>query len=231
MKKCPYAVREITTDPESGRKQYVFPDGRRAITGTDVSHYVGKVDWKLVKEDGIAFVMIRIGWRDSYNGEILQDKRCHEYFEGAQNAGIPVGAYFFSTAINSDEIMEETASIIETLEKYEIRWPVVLDVEMPRPGSRAVMLKPSMRTDMALIFQREICRAGYQPMLYCNSIPAIQGLFELHRLEDLPKWIAEYRFKPYYPYEFAMWQYSCTASVAGINAEADLDLSFIDYGS
>ena len=229
MKRCAYDVRRITT--KSGRRHYLFPDGREALTGTDVSHYVGPVDWNLVREDGISFAFIRAGGRRFATGELFADERCHENLDGAVSAGIPAGAYFFSSAKSREEMTEETEYLVGLLEGHDITWPVVLDIEVPKEDWRTASLSAELRTELSLIFKEKISSAGYRPMLYCNSIPGMQTLVDLSKLEDMDKWISEYRFKPYYPYDFGIWQYSCTASIKGISGEGDLDLAFVDYGA
>lgn len=229
MKRFGYDVRKITT--ENGRRCYQFSDGSRALTGIDVSHHVGHVDWDLVREDGISFAIMRAGGRKLATGELYMDELFFENTAGATGAGIPVGAYFCGSAISREEMIEETEYLLDILKGQPITWPVVMDIEVPKPEWRTYSMGSKLRTELALIFLEKISASGYQPMLYCNSIPGMQTLVDLLQLEDMDKWIAEYRFKPYYPYDFGIWQYSCTASIKGISQEGDLDLAFVDYGA
>ena len=228
MKFCPFDVHKITTDPLTGRKEFVFPDGRKAIQGTDVSEFVGEVDWPLVKSDGMEFVFVRIAKRDLVTGVLFEDKRWRENVSGAYEAGMKVGAYFVTSALNEVEIREEAAYVKDLLEGQPITWPMALDVEVPNEKWRTYNQDPKILTDLTLIFTKEL--ESYNPILYCNSIPELQKKFELERLDHIQKWIAEYRFKPYYPYDFSIWQYSYTAKIKGINSPGDYDLSFIDFG-
>ena len=230
MKQCSFDVHKITTDPETGRREFVFPDGRKAITGTDVSEYVGEINWPLVKKDGIEFVFPRIAIRDLNTGELLEDKRWRENAQGAAAAGLKVGAYFVTSALNEEEVYEEVDFVKKLLEGQPVSWPVAFDIEVPKKKWRTYNLDPHTQSDLALIFTEEIKKAGYIPMLYCNSIPEMQKRLELDRLEHIRKWIAEYRFKPYYPYEFSVWQYSYTARINGIDSPGDFNLSFEDFG-
>ena len=69
--------------------------------GVDVSKYQGDIDWKLVKEDGYEFAIIRIGFRGyGESGKIVEDERFREYIKEAHAAGLDVGVYFFSQAVN-----------------------------------------------------------------------------------------------------------------------------------
>ena len=58
--------------------------------GIDVSQYQGAINWVKVKESGITTVIVRCGW-----GQNNIDKRAAENIQGAINAGLSVGAYWF----------------------------------------------------------------------------------------------------------------------------------------
>lgn len=232
MKKCPFDVHNIVTDPKTGRYSFTFDDGRKAITGTDVSHYVGEVDWKAVKEDGIEFVIIRAGGRHLIgNDGLYDDTRFEEYYKGATEAGLMTGAYYVPSSINENELDEEIDHLLSRLKGKTIPWPVAVDYEVLLPKYRHFGVDTSFRTSSALKFCKVLSDEGYTPMVYCNSITHMQKLLDLERLEGIEKWIAEYRFKPYYPYDFGIWQYSNTAKIRGINSEGDLNLCFKDYST
>ena len=46
-----------------GRKNYIISGQRVSKQGIDVSSFQGVIDWQRVKEDGIEFVIIRLGYR------------------------------------------------------------------------------------------------------------------------------------------------------------------------
>lgn len=71
--------------------------------GIDVSKYQGTIDWKKVKADGIDFVFVRAGYRGYETGKIVIDTKFVENVKGAHDAGLEVGVYFFSQAINAAE--------------------------------------------------------------------------------------------------------------------------------
>lgn len=76
--------------------------------GIDVSYHQGEIDWKKVKAAGYDFAFIRIGYRGyAEAGTVNADIRFDEYIQQAQNAGLDVGVYFFSQAVNEEEAREE----------------------------------------------------------------------------------------------------------------------------
>ena len=67
-------------------------------------------------------------------------------------------------------------------------------------------------------------------MLYANTRWSILKL-DLAELSEYDFWYAYYGDEIYYPYQFSMWQYTSSGSVDGIKGNADLNISFIDYGA
>ena len=87
------------------------------IPGIDVSYYQGKIDWKKVKASGIDFAMIRLGYRGYESGKLVEDEYAKANLKGAAEAGLRVGAYFFSQALNIEEADEEIAAIVKAADK------------------------------------------------------------------------------------------------------------------
>ena len=54
--------------------------------------------------------------------------------------------------------------------------------------------------------------AGYTPMLYGN-LATMFSMVEYEEMLDYEKWFAYYDTELYFPYELAVWQYSCTGKV------------------
>ncbi|MBQ8979502.1 MAG: glycoside hydrolase, partial [Oscillospiraceae bacterium] len=116
-------------EKRDGRLVYA-PGGEVAsLCGIDLSHHNGDIDWDKVKADGIDFAFLRVGYRGYESGELNLDKRFHEYAQGASEAGIDIGVYFFSQAVTEEEALEETELLLSEIEGYDIKYPVVLDWE------------------------------------------------------------------------------------------------------
>ena len=104
--------------------------------GIDVSAYQNRasanetIDWEAVANDGVDFAMVRIGLRGTSSGAILADAFYKQNIEGAMNAGIETGVYFFAQAITVEEAIEEADFVIKLLEDYDIDGPVAYDWEM-----------------------------------------------------------------------------------------------------
>ncbi|MBQ3884723.1 MAG: glycoside hydrolase family 25 protein [Ruminococcus sp.] len=200
-----------------------------SIAGVDVSDYQGEIDWKKVKESGIDFAMIRIGYRTYGGGDITLDENFQKNIKAADEAGLKVGVYFFSQALNEKEAIEEADKVIDAIAGYNITYPVVYDWELIYgDNARTDKITVEELADSCIAFCERVKSAGYKPMIYQNKSTAMFKL-DLPRLKDYDFWLAEYDKKPTYYYDYQMWQYSSTGTVPGINGEVDLNISFKDY--
>lgn len=201
--------------------------------GIDVSYYQKDIDWEAVAADGIDFVIIRVGYRGSNAGTLNEDERFWEYIEGAEAAGLDVGLYIFSQAVNAAEAREEAEFVLERIGDYEITYPIAFDWEpLNYSGSRSLNFNYSVLTDCALAFCEVIENAGYTPMVYLN--PSFAYLrYDISRLMNAEKiiWLAHYTNRSNYLYDFQIWQYGSSGSVDGIAGRVDMDVAFVNYGA
>lgn len=196
--------------------------------GIDVSRHQGRIDWSKVKEQGFEFAFIRIGYRGyGKEGSINLDQRFHENIKGAGEAGIDVGVYFFSQAIDEEEALEEAEFVIETLKGYELELPVVYDPESILDDvARTDDVSGEQFTKNTRVFCDSIREYGYEPMIYSNMLwEAFE--FDLGQLTDIPVWYADYEEFPQTPYDFVFWQYSNEGQISGIDGDIDLDIQIV----
>lgn len=220
---------EHLSQHENGTLTYAEPGGQSSIFGIDVSKHQGEIDWQKVKDAGVQYVILRVGYRGYDTGAIKLDEFFEQNIQGASAVGLPIGVYFFSQAANVAEAEEEAAFVLDAISNYQITWPVVFDMEEIEAASyRTQHLAPGQVTDIAIAFCEKIKAAGHKPMIYGN-VSWFLSLTELSRLNSYDKWFAQYRSLPWYPYSFTMWQYSHTGKIDGIVGEVDMNLSFVDY--
>lgn len=216
-------IKDETTD------EITYTDGNGNVIsakGIDVSRHNGTIDWKKVKDEGIEFAFIRVGYRGSSNGGLVLDELFEENIKGAIDNGIDVGVYFFTQAITVEEAIEEADFVLDAIEPYNLKYPVVWDIEALE--GRAEDLDAKTRTDCAIAFLDRIEGAGYKPMLYGNLMSMLY-LLETDRIEGYDKWFAYYHFPDYYPYEYSIWQYSSKGKVPGIEGDVDLNICMKKY--
>lgn len=203
--------------------------------GIDVSKWQGKIDWAKVKSGGIDFAIIRIGYRGE-DGVIYRDANADYNIQQATAVGLPIGVYFFSTAVSAEEAKAEAAWVREAIAGYKISYPVVYDCEgYNSVGSRMYSLSSTQRTDNALSFLAEIKSAGYEGMFYASK-SELQNIasWEVKRIEnDYRIWVAHYPENTYpkvenpdYSGKYDMWQYTNRGRVAGVDGNCDLIVSY-----
>ena len=221
-------------------KNAFIKDGHRMIyenntkytysLGVDVSKYQQDIDWKKVKAAGFDFAFVRIGYRGyGESGKLRQDEKAIVHIKGARAAGLDVGLYFFSQAVNEKEAREEADFTLKILKengigKSDITLPIVFDPESILDDvARTDNVTGEQFTKNTLEFAQVIKAAGYEPMIYCNLLWQAHML-DLGKLSELPLWYADYLDTPQTPYAFEYWQYSESAKVDGIQGEVDVNI-------
>ncbi len=220
----------ITRD--SGHITYAA-GGLEAIPGIDVSEFQGEIDWRQVKASGMEFVMLRAGFRGyGTAGKLVADKYFEKNIAGALEAGLKVGVYFFSQAINMEEAREEARFVLDAIGGYSLDYPVVFDWERITNGdsARTDGLSGKAVTLCAKAFCDTVAAAGYTPAVYFNQTLGYLSL-ELEELEQYAFWLAAYSSKPSFYYHFDMWQYTAKGRVPGVQGDVDLNLSFRDFAA
>ena len=199
----------------------------KSIVGIDVSYHQGDIDWEQVRSSGVEFVMMRVGYRGyGESGKLVEDTNFKVNIRGALDAGLKVGVYFFSQALNLEEVEEEVDFLLERIEDYEIAMPVVYDWEYVSDEARTANMDARTLTDCSKHFCDLIREAGYQPMVYFNRNQA-EYLLHLEELTDYPFWLAAYTDRMGFAYKVDMWQYTDNGRVPGIAGPVDVDILFM----
>ena len=223
---------EDFTINDDGFIEYTGEDSSVVIyNGIDVSRFQGEIDWEQVADAGIDYAIIRVGLRGSTEGKLLEDDNFEYNIENAIANGIDVGVYFYSQAITDEEALEEAQFVLDLIEPYDLAYPVVLDVESADSTSaRTNGLSQDQYTSIAKLFCETVEGAGYKAVIYGN-VKSFTLLLNAKELTSYDTWIAYYGKPLYYPYEFGMWQYSSSGTVAGIDGDVDLNISVVDYSA
>jgi GH25 family lysozyme M1 (1,4-beta-N-acetylmuramidase) len=192
--------------------------------GIDVSSWQGDIDWDKVRESGIEFVIVRAGYRGSVTGAIVKDKYFDANVSGAQSAGLQVGVYFVTQAINEAEAVEEASAVMEMCSPYKLELPIYLDVE-GSGGGRGDRIDTETRTSVCEAFCRTLENAGQQGGVYaCRNW--LTNNIDASRLDRFNVWLAEYRSAPLYNGYYSMWQYTSKGHIDGINGNVDFDIMY-----
>jgi len=225
----------------AGCKRYkrVTRETEAVTLGIDVARYQGTIDWQEVSQADVDFAIVRLGYRGMVDGEIKEDPNGRYNLQEAAKAGIPLGVYFFSTAVTEEEAQEEAQWVADIISGYPITYPVVYDCEnFNDPDSRQYHLNKTERTDIALAFLKSIEKQGYEGMFYASKVDMEQEKsWEISQIEeDYKIWVAQYPALPYpetvetsYSGTHHMWQYSMEGTVPGIRQPVDLNIAYFGY--
>ncbi|MGN0277871.1 MAG: GH25 family lysozyme [Lachnospiraceae bacterium] len=198
-----------------------------AKLGIDVSKWNKEIDWQAVKEEGIEFAIIRCGYRGAASGALVIDPMYEENIKGAIDAGIPVGVYFFTQAINDVEAVEEASMVIHLIEDYDVDYPVFLDSESAGGKGRADKLDAEERTKIHEAFLETVSAAGYETGIYASK-NWLNDRINMTDLSTYKTWLAEYADVPSYDEYYHMWQYTSKGTVDGIETHVDLNLCYMN---
>ncbi len=198
---------------------------QESVLGIDVSTHQGDIDWKQVRAAGIRFAMIRIGYRGTDQGGIYEDENAQKNYDGAKKAGILVGGYFFSQAVNEQEAIEEAEFALAITESWQLDLPLVYDWEYTGETTRIAGMTARQVTDCTTAFCRTVEEAGRKPMVYFNTDQA-RTLLYLEELYQWPFWVAVYTDSPEFSETVDMWQYTDSGFVPGISTNVDINLLF-----
>lgn len=229
LAKNPYDDGCFFTD-ENGYKAYKHNGKTISTVGIDVSYAQGDIDWQKVKKAGVDFAMIRCGGRGyGDKGVLFADEKFEQNIQGATDAGIDVGIYFYSQAITQEEAQEEAELTLKLIKDYDIQYPVAYDWEhYENSNARTDNLDTETLTACARTYCDMIKNAGYTPVLYANR-SLLYYEYDLAQLSDIEVWLASYENLPDYYYDFGMWQYTMDGTLDGIEGTVDLNICMYKY--
>ena len=211
-------------DFQYNRNNYLVLQNMTSSPGVDVSAFQGNINWSKVRASGIEFAIIRLGYRGYGSGKLVEDEYAKQNLSGAKAAGLKIGAYFFSQALNTKEVDEEIQFMLKILGDKSLDMPIILDWEIPAEDARtAGKMDARSLTDIQLHFCQVMTEKGYKPMVYFNWHQS-ENLYYLSELEDYPFWLALYQDRMTYPWRVEMWQYSDKGTVPGISGPVDLNV-------
>ena len=211
------------------------------IKGIDLSkhqaHLDGrtKVDFVKLKAHGYDFVMLRAGYGMHHK---QKDRAFESHYAAAKAAGLHIGAYHYTYAKTVAEAKREAQSFLYWIRGKKLDYPVALDIE-----DRSLKhLTTKQRTDIALVFMRDVEAAGYYTMLYCSADWA-KNYLDMDRLSHFDVWLACYadeaRRKELYKRDIlGIWQHTSSLRLKGvypkgglIPSRLDANIAYKDYAA
>ncbi len=211
-----------------GKLYYFNQYGVKARSlGIDVSFYNEGINWSAVKAQGIDFAIVRVGGRGWESGLLYDDVCFQQNLNGARAAGLKVGVYFYSTAIDAVEAVQEASLVLERLNGTVLDYPIFIDVEQSGdyPYGRSDQLSKTARNEIVTAFCQTVINSGYRAGVYSG-----QNFFANHidhaALTQYYIWLASYTSNnrlPGFSGHYDMWQFTDSGVVNGIRGKVDMN--------
>lgn len=186
------------------------------MKGIDVSVWQGQIDWNKVKQAGVGFAILRIGF-GMYENQ--KDKTFERNYQEATRVGIPVGVYHYSYAKSVEEATKEADLVLKWLAGRKLQLPIYFDIE----DNSQQGLGKTVLNNMCIAFCNRIEQAGYWAGIYSNKYWATSIISGQELGKKYTYWIAQYTDKCTYDGSYAIWQYSSSGKVAGIAGNVDMN--------
>lgn len=188
--------------------------------GIDVSRWQGdNIDFKKVKEAGYTFVIIRAGY-----GYGNLDMYFEENYRKAKEAGLNVGAYWYSYAKTENDGKLEADYVLEIIKNKQFEYPIFYDIEENN------IFNSGITNQVAQNFCNLLEGEGYFCGLYASKYYLLTYFSEFVR-NRYTIWVAQYYTECTYTGNYGIWQKSSQGSVPGIYGNVDLDISYINYST
>lgn len=185
----------------------------------DVSEWQGNIDFGKVKKSGIDCVVLRAG----FGRESSQvDAEFEKYYNSAKSAGLKIGVYWYSYAVDVADARSEARACLEVIKGKKFELPVFYDME---ENFQTSFGKVNL-TKMAKAFMNEIIKGGYRAGVYANA-NWFQNFLDFDELYGTYYiWLAQYYNEPQFKCD--MWQYTSSGEVSGIKGNVDLNVIYSD---
>lgn len=193
--------------------------------GIDVSSHQGNIDWTSVKAAGINFAIIRVGYRGSQTGALVEDSCFKKNIQGATANGINVGVYFFTQATTEAEAVEEASMALTLCSGYNLSYPIFVDTENGSGAARANGLDKGTRTACVAAFCKTIANGGRKAGVYASK-SWYNNKIDASAFSNYFIWVAQYNTTCNYKGKYNMWQYSSKGSVPGIKGNVDVNIAY-----
>lgn len=191
--------------------------------GIDISRWQGDVDFDLLKENNVEFIMIRLGGQDGIDGDYYIDSKYKRNIEEATKRGFDVGVYFYSYAYTNEEAIKQAKFVLDNLKEYKLTLPIVFDWECWNKFNDMHISLYDI-TKVQDTFLNYVEKKGYKSSRYGSK----NYLTNVWQDSKHYTWLAHYVLNTNYEGEYFMWQRCDTGKIPGINGAVDVDILYLD---
>ena len=169
------------------------------IKGVDLSTHNKNVDYKALKDSGVEFAILRIGYGKD---EGQRDEMFDEHYRGCKSVGIKVGAYHYSYCNKMENAIKEAENCLRYLDGIKLDLPVFYDLE-----DKTLLNSEIDITEISIIFCRKIKKSGYDAGVYAN-LNWFKNYISPYSLlnEDIKLWCAQWNNEITADFPVDIWQ-------------------------
>ncbi len=202
----------------------------------DVSTHNGAIDFRRVKAAGIENVIIRCGFTGYGSSHTLnKDARFEENYRKAKEAGLHVGTYYYAVALTEADADREAAFVLSLLKDKQFELPIYYDVEDVHDTRAAGVLPQNMqglsKAQLTAIVNRfcdTVEKAGYFVGIYSGKY-WFRDELDMSVLNRYTVWLAHWTTQTDYTGPYALWQYTDSGRVDGIQGNVDMNILYQDF--
>ena len=205
-------------------------DALPKVIGIDVSEHNKTIDFNKVKADGIDFVYVRVGYTGYTKSKLSlnYDPYYQTNIANALAAGLQVGVYWYSQALNESEASQEANMLLNAIAGYNVTLPVVDDYEFAPVGDNGRLNSANLSKDQmtanSLAFLNTVAQRGYVPCLYANK-SFLENRVNASQIAQIAKiWLAHYNTVTGYAGDYEYWQFTSDGKVDGISGRVDMNV-------
>ncbi len=197
--------------------------------GIDVSEWQGDIDWNTVKNEGVEFAIIRVGYRGYVYSRLVEDKKVRQNIQNAKAAGLKIGLYFYSKAITTDEAKEEANFVKSVIGNTILDLPIFLDVEYDGNADRLLNanLSSDAQTNIINTFISTCNGYGYSAGVYASA-SVLANKMNASSISSIGSiWVAHWTNNTNYSGTYSFWQYADNITLSGVsgnNGVVDADV-------
>lgn len=188
--------------------------------GIDVSVHNGSIDFAKVKQSGIDFVIIRVGWIGNKNNH-TKDVNFETYYKNAKANGLKVGCYVYSYVENETAMNSAINWVKEQIQGKSFEYPIFLDVE----DKQINYLSVNLLTNLC----KQFCNAFENSGVYANK-SWFKNKLDVNELLNYKIWLAEWNGRDEHTasHRVDIWQYTSSGQVEGIGTNTDMNISYLN---
>lgn len=186
------------------------------IVGIDISHHQGKIDWNKLQTEKLSFVIIKASEGGDY-----KDPAFMANWENSKRYGYKVGAYHFYRFCKSGK--EQAANFIQTVPIDGDNLPPTVDLEFGG-NCQTTQSKEEVLQEIKEFLDTVQSVYRKRPILYATR--EFYDKFLVNTFEEYPVWIRNIYWRPVLENDrqWAIWQFTNRAHIAGIETYVDLNV-------